>query len=419
MTIPQAFELALQHHRAGRLSDAEALYRQILTVQPKHAEASRLLGVIAQRVGRHDLAVDLICRAIFLNPNNPAAHSNLGEAYHNLGRLDEAIAAFHRAIELKRDFPESHYNLGVALRERGRLDEAVAACSRAIELKPDFPEAHNNLGVALRERGQLDEAVAACRRAIELKPNFPEAHNNLGIALTERRQLDAAVAACRRALEFKPSFPEAHNNLANALRDQGQLHAAVVAYRHALELKPEHAGTHSNLVFALHFHPGHDAMTISEEHRRWNRQFSDPLKQFLQPHANDRNLERRLRIGYVSPDFWDHAVGRCVLPLFEHHDRGRFDILCYSGVARPDWMTERIRALTGLARNASPPASLREPLRIGRSDEGGGWRNTVGVSDARLAEMIREDGVDILSCIRDLKAPAASAYSRPLVSIRG
>jgi protein O-GlcNAc transferase len=105
------------------------------------------------------------------------------------------------------------------------------------------------------------------------------------------------------------------------------------------------------LVFALHFHPGHDARTISEEHQRWNRQFSDPLKQFVLPHANDRSPERRLRVGYVSPDFRDHPVGRYVLPLFERHDRERFEILCYSGVARPDWMTERLRALAGEWRN--------------------------------------------------------------------
>jgi protein O-GlcNAc transferase len=440
MTLPQAFELALQRHQAGRLADAEALYRRILAVQPNHAEALRLLGVIAQQVGRHDLAVGWIRQAIALNPNNPDAHSNLGEACHSLGRMDEAIATFRRAVELKPDFPEFHYNLSVALRVRGQFDAAVAACRRALELKPNFPEAHNSLGAALAAQGRFDEAIAAYRRALELKPEFPEAHNNLGAALTERGQFDAAVAACRRALDLKPNFPEAYNNLGNALRGrgqfdeavaacrnalqlkqdfpeahnslgaalaaQGQFDEAIAAYRRALELKPEFPEAHNNLggalkdrgeldeaiaalrnalqlnpgcpwvhsglISTLYYHPRHDARTIAEEHVRWNRRFSDPLKPLLQPHANDRNPGRRLRVGYVSSDFRDHPVGRFILPLFERHDHERFEILCYSGTARPDAVADRLRALASH------------------------WRNTVGVSDARLAEMIRGDQVDIL-----------------------
>jgi len=406
MTIPQAFQSALQHHQAGRLAEAEALYRQILTAQPKHADALHFLGVIAQQAGRYDLGAEWIRQAILLDPNNPAAHSNLGEACRHLGRLDEAIAAYRRALELQPDLPEIHYNLGNALRERGQggeavaayhralelkpgfaeacnnlglafrdrgqLDDAIAAYRRTLEFKPDFAAAHNNLGIALRDQGRLDDAVAACRRALELKPDYAEACNSLGNALKDQGALDAAIAAYRRALELKPNSPEACNNLGNALRDSGQLDEAVGVYRHALRIEPEHATVQSNLVHALHYHPGQDGRTISEEHERWNRRFSDPLRQLLQPHTNDPAATRRLRIGYVSPDFRDHAVGHYLLPLLERHDRERFEILCYSGVARPDWMTERLRALAG------------------------NWRNTVGISDDRLAEMIREDGVDIL-----------------------
>jgi len=508
MTIPQALQLAVQRHQARRLAEAEALYRQILAVQPRHADAIHLLGVIAHQVGRYDQAVDLICQAIALSPNHPVAHSNLGKALGAMGRLDEAIAsyrralalrpdyldvcnnlgvalaqqgqlgeavaayrraielqpnspdaysnwgaalaaqgrfdeamaAYRRAIELKPDFPEAHNKLGNALWEQGHFDEAILAYRRAIELKPDFPEAHNNLGAALSERGQLGEAITACRRALELKPDYPKAHNNLGnalreagrfdestaayrraieldphfpesyynlgialrsgdqpgeavaafrraialkpdfaeahnhlgIALAQQGQFDEAIAAYRRALELKSDDPNAHSNLGNALRERGELVEAIASYRRALQARPEHAWAHSNLIFALHFHPGQNAGTISAEHQLWNRQFSDPLKQFLRPHANSRDPERRLRVGYVSPDFRDHAVGRFVLPLFERHDRERFEVLCYSGVTQADWMTERLRALAS------------------------NWRSTVGVPDHRLAEMIREDGIDIL-----------------------
>lgn len=440
MTIPEAFQTAVYHHQAGRLAEAEALYKQILAVQPSHTGALHFLGVAAQQVGRNDLAVDLIGQSIAIDPNNATAHCNLGNALLARRHIDEAIAAYRRALQVKPDYAMAHNNMGNALTERGLLEEAAAACRRALELKPDFPEAHNNLGNALARQGrpeeaiaeyrralalnpdhpeahhnlgnvlwdmgQLDEAIASCRRAIELKPKFPdayntlgvalrmrgqldealaafhhalalepsfaEAHNSLGNALWERGQLDEAVSACHRALELRPNFPEAQNNLGNALRECGRLDEAIAAFRSALQMKPDYASAHSNLVYTLHFHPGHDIHTISEEHRRWNRQFGDPVKELTQPHFNDRSPERKLRIGYVSPDFRDHPVGRYVLPLLDGHDRERFEILCYSGSARADWMTERLGALTGA------------------------WRSTVGVPDSRLAEMIREDGVDIL-----------------------
>jgi protein O-GlcNAc transferase len=406
VTIPQAFQIALQHHRAGRLAEAEALYRQILAAQPNHADAVHFLGVIAHQAGRHGVAVDWIRQAIVLDQNNPFAHCNLGEAHRATGRFEEAIASYRRALELKPAYPEALNNLGVALRERGfldeaiaasrralqikpgypeahinlgaalagqgRFDEAIAACRSALQLRPDYPEAHNNLGAALAGQGQPEEAIAAYRRALQLKPNYPEAFSNLGVALKERGQLDEAVAAFRRALEIKPGYAEAHNNLGAELAGQGQLDEAIAAFRQALKINPEHSAAHSNLVYTLHFHPGHGERTIAEERRCWDRQFGESLKQIILPHGNDRNPDRQLRVGYVSPDFRDHVVGRYLLPLFERHDRERFEILCYSCDARSDWMTERLRALAGR------------------------WRNVVGNSDARLVEIIREDGVDIL-----------------------
>jgi len=440
MTISQAFDLALQHHRSGRLADAEALYRQILAVRPDHAGALHFLGLIADQAGRHDLAVELIRQAIGFDPQNPLFHSNLAEALRGAGRLDEAITACRRALDLKPDFPnahlnlgnallaknqldeaiaayrralaldpdypEAHSNLGNALREKNQLDEAIAACHRALQNKPHFPGALNNLGnalrnqgrldesiaqyrraldlkpaypealsnlsVALREQGQLDQAIAACRRALELQPGYAEGHNNLGIALNDNGQLDEAMAAYRRALELKPNYPGAHSNLGNALRAQGRLDDAIAAYRRALELKPDHTGAHGNLLYTLHFHPGCDPASISDQRRCWNRQFSQPLKRFIPAHSNDRNPERRLRIGYVSPDFRDHVVGRNLAPLFERHDRDRFEIFCYAAVARPDEITEEFRR---------------------RADH---WRSTLGVGDEALARMIQGDGIDIL-----------------------
>ncbi|MGD0390512.1 MAG: tetratricopeptide repeat-containing glycosyltransferase family protein [Tepidisphaeraceae bacterium] len=186
LTIQQAIDLALQHHQAGRLQEAEPLYRQVLAQQPNHADALNLLGMLAGQTGRLDAALNLIRRAIAICSTNVAYYNNLGNALIDAGQLDEAIATYRQAIAFSPQYAQTHYNLGVALERKGQLDEAVAAYRQAIRLKPDFVEAHNNLGNALIEIGQLDEAIAACRRAIALSPNFAEAHFNLSVALLAR-----------------------------------------------------------------------------------------------------------------------------------------------------------------------------------------------------------------------------------------
>ena len=474
LTIQQAFELGLQHHQAGRLREAEQLYRQVLVQQPKHFDALHLLGVIAHQVGRNDIAVDLIRRAISIIPNSPEAYSNLGIALKDKGQLDEAITAYQEAITLSPNVPEVHYNLGLALKDKGQLDEAViayrqaialnpdyaeahsdlgsalkdegdideaiAAYRRAIRLNPNLPEAHNNLGIALKDkgqldeaiaayrqsialnpcfavaqsnlgvalkekgqleeavaacrqaiilnpsnpeahsnlgicfasRGQLDEAIAAFRHAIILNPNFPDAHYNLGVALKDKRQPDQAIAAYRRAIVLKPRYAEAHSNLGSSLKDMGQINEAVAAFRQAVHFNPNFPAIHSSLVFALYYHPSSDTQTITEEHRRWNRQHADAVGKFIQPHPNDRDPDRRLRIGYASSDFRDHVVGQNLLPLFHHHDRRSFEITCYAQVLRPDAITSRLQ------KNADR------------------WRDIVGLSDEQIAKQICEDRIDVL-----------------------
>ena len=372
MTIPQAFDLALRRHQAGRLAEAEALYRQILAVQPNHADALHLLGVMAQQVGRHDLALELIRKAIVLDPNNPFACCNLGATLAAQGQFDEAVVAYRRALELKPDYPEAHNNLGDALMDRGQPGDAIAACRRALELKPDFPEAHYNLGNALKERGQLGEAIANYRRALELKPGSPETYNNLGIALWDRGQFDEAIAAYRHALDLKPDLTEAHHNLGNALRDQGELDEAIAAYRRALDLKPEHGWVHSNLIYTLNFHPGYDAQAIARECARWEQQHAAPLRASVRPLGNNRDPARRLKVGYVSANFFAQAESYFIVPLFEAQDHRLHEIHAYSDAQRPDPITGR----------------LKDSVDV--------WRDVRGLSDEQLARQIREDNIDVL-----------------------
>ena len=372
LPLEQAYDLALKHHEAGRLPEAEALYRQILAQQPRHAVALELLGVIAHQVGKNDVAVDLIRQAIALEPNFPEAFNNLSVALKELGRFPEAIAACRQAITVYPKYTSAYNNLGNVLKDTGQLNDAVAAYRQALTFEPNNTSAHLNLGNALKDQGRIDEAIASYRRVLALSPDYAEAYSNLGAALQTKGDLDEAIAAFHRSIALSPRFPDSYNNLGVALKDQAQLDEAIAAYRQALALNPTLADVHSNLIFTMHCHPAYDALAIAAEYRRWNHQHAEPLKQFIRPFSNNRSPDRRLRIGYVSPDLREHPVGWFLLPLLANHDRQRFEVFCYAQSPASDAFTQRLRSHTDA------------------------WRSIVGVSDMQAADLIRQDHIDIL-----------------------
>jgi predicted O-linked N-acetylglucosamine transferase (SPINDLY family) len=356
----------------AQVIDAITCYRQAIRLKPQLAEAHYNLGNALKENGQLEEAIAAYRQAIQLKPGYAKAHYNLGIALQNKGQLDEAVASLRQAVRLKPDFAEAHNNLGNALKDKGQLDEAIASYQQAIRLKPDYAEAHSNLGNALQGEGQLDEAVASHRQAVRLKPDFAAAHSNLGNALKDKGQLDEAIACYRQAIRLKPDDAPTHSNLGSALKDTGQLDEAIAAYRQAIRLKPDFDEAHSNLVFALHYHPGYDGEMIHEEARRWNQQHAEPLKKLIQPHTNARDPDRRLRIGYVSPDFRAHVVGQNLLPLLCEHDHRQMEIFCYSNVLQPDALTDQLRGCADV------------------------WRSIVGLSDSRAVDLIRQDRIDIL-----------------------
>jgi tetratricopeptide (TPR) repeat protein len=250
-TVQKALDLALQHHAAGRLPEAESLYQQILQADPNQPFAMHLLGVIAHQVGKNDLAVDLISKALAIKPDFAEAHNNLGNVLNKLKRLEEAVASYNKAITINPDYAEAHNNLGNALKEQGRLEESVISYRKAIAINAAYVEAHNNLGAALGLLGRLEEAAATYGEAIAIKPDFAEAHYNLGNAFKDMGRLEDAVARHREALAIKPNFADAHNNLGNALKEQGHLAEAVASYRNAIAINVDYAEAHNNLGFAL------------------------------------------------------------------------------------------------------------------------------------------------------------------------
>jgi predicted O-linked N-acetylglucosamine transferase (SPINDLY family) len=198
-TVPP-IETGLALLQAGRLADAAAALRQILAVQPNHADALHLLGLVAYHEGRYGEAVDLIMAALTYHASE-IFYGNLGNAFAAQGKQAAAIECFRQAISLKADYVQAHNNLGNMLREQGDLTGAVRCFRTVIALKPDYAEAHNNLANALVDLGDLDAAIRAYRDAIALKPDLLEARSNLLFILSYREDLDQA-AYLAEAVEF-------------------------------------------------------------------------------------------------------------------------------------------------------------------------------------------------------------------------
>ncbi len=251
LLIHQSLYAALEHHHAGRLPQAEVIYRQILEREPNHSDALHFLGVLAHQVGKIDAAVDLIGLAIRVNPRNPTYYCNLGCVLEQQGRSSDAADALQKALSLKPDLAEAHYNLGLALFNQDRLDEAIACYQHAIAIKPNYGEAYGNLGYALYRQGRVAEALTNYRTALTFKPNYPEAHYNLGNALYREGSVDEAIASYLLALAFRPDYADAHNNLGNALKSQGKLDEAIRSYQAALKSKPDYSEVYINLSIAL------------------------------------------------------------------------------------------------------------------------------------------------------------------------
>jgi len=274
---------ALGHHQAGRLAEAEALYRQVLAVRPRHPDALHLLGVVAHQTGRHDMAVRVIGQAILAKPNVAMFHSNLGNALLQSGRPDDGIASLKRAVELDPALADGHYNLALALQDQGRLDEAALRYQAAASLRPAFAEAHDSMGTVFREQGRLDEAIARHRAALSLQPTFLNALSNLGTALKEKGRLDDAADCYLRSLAIDPAYPEGHYNLGVVLQEKGWPAAAAARYRRAIDARPSLAEAHFNLAMVMLLQGKMDEGWCEYEWRWKTRDMAKVRRGFAQP----------------------------------------------------------------------------------------------------------------------------------------
>jgi predicted O-linked N-acetylglucosamine transferase (SPINDLY family) len=233
------FAGAQQAHRAGRLEQAEQLYRAVLAQVPDHADALHLLGLLRSQQGNHADAARCIQQALALAPRRPDFHNNLGEVQRRQGATEGALASYRQALHLAPDFAEAHYNLANVLKQQGHLGEAIGHYQHAVRLNPKHIQAYYNLGNTLLEQGDYHPAIAAYRQASALNPAIAEVHLNLGNALNGAYRIEEALASYRRAAQLKPTFTEAYHNAGQILLRQGKMDAARQMYKRVLEAEPD------------------------------------------------------------------------------------------------------------------------------------------------------------------------------------
>jgi protein O-GlcNAc transferase len=357
---------------ARRVEEAITAYRRAVEIQPDSASAWSNLGNALQVSGQHAEALDCCKKALAIQPDYVEALGVRGNVLCDLNQLDEAIAEFKKAIALRPDKPEMYNNLGLGLVRRGLYDEAIAAVDKAIALQPEYANAWSNRAKVLRDCSRLEEAAAAAYRALAISPNHAAARLNLATIFLDSARLGEAIRSARRVIELSPDMAGVHNLLGNAMKDDGSIAGAIACFDRALALKPDEAAVHSNRVYAMEFLPDCSEQAIFNEQRRWNAAFGVPLKHLIRRAENDRSADRKIRVGYVSPNFHLHAESFFVVPLLESHEHAQFEIHCYSDVIRADSVTERSRRCADV------------------------WHHCLGLTDDELAGQIRGDQIDIL-----------------------
>ncbi len=436
--ILQSLALAVAHHQAGRMAEAEDLYRQILVLAPDQPFASYMLGVMAHESGNDVEAVDLLSKAIAVKPDLAEAHNALGMALRALGRADDAVVSCHRALAIKPDYAEALNTLGLAHRDLENFDDAAASFQKALSIKPEFADAHSNLGLVLYDLGKPDEAVTSYRKALAINPDFAEAHNNLGNALRQLGQLGSAVESYQRAIASQPVFVDAHCNLGLVLQDIGKLNDAVASFHKALAINPDSAEAHCSLGSVFKELGKLDeagvsyrqALAINPEFAEAHSNLGNVLKDLGQLEDAAASYRKALAI---KPDYaaarsnlifslgYDPAIsGADILQETKHwqtHCGFKGEIPEHQNAPEPERRL-RVGLVSGDLRHHSVSFFLEDVLAkldqhklelfayasIAKEDEMTArlkaivphWRQASGLRDQQLSENIRADGIDIL-----------------------
>lgn len=344
--LQEMLNLAIQHHQAGRLSEAERAYRRILEASPDNVDALHMLGMLAYQSGNNDSAIALINKALHHSPASAEIHNNLGKVHESRGKPDEAIAASRRAIAINPDYDLAHYNLGNALNAQGKYEEAAASYQHALRIRPDYAEAYHGQATALDALGRQDEAVTCCQEALRIKPEFVDAHITLAAALISLQRPEEALKHCQRAVEIKPDDIDAIALLTDITDQTGDIERAYQHLRPLLETINNDIGAdHVNVALAFssiskHLGRQQEAISLMEQMLERNPSLSVTSRRKL--HFNLGKLYDAT--GEYDKAFAHFQQGNASKPVTSNSARHAAEVDSLIAVYSTDFMTRMPRA---------------------------------------------------------------------------
>jgi protein O-GlcNAc transferase len=354
-----------------------SLYERALATGLVDAGVYNDLAVFYDRQGvKRSEACELLSKAFALAPENQSIRNNyLASLARRIAplvsdrRWREALPLLQERAAIEPKSARSQYDAGLCLAQLGELQSALQCFTRAIDLDPDEASYYNDFGLACYELGLFAEARGAFQQVLNLKPESVPAHVHLGLLANVTGLSAIAVNMLRRALAIDPECADAHSNLAALLREQGFQRECRTHFQRAMELRPDSTLVFSNYLLSLNGDPWADPAWIAAEHMKFQSLIRGEVRR---PVVRDADPSRRLRIGYLSPDFRQHSVAHFILPVMEGHDRAKVEVIGYSASNREDAMTSLIR---------------------GACDH---WRGVFRMADEELAALIAQDGIDVL-----------------------
>ena len=360
--------------KKGHESEARNLCERLCKEAPQDVDAWQQLGMLHIQAGDYASARECLQRVIELSPEDTAARYNLAKILSLQGHLQEAVAQYEQVVRAEPGFAAAWNNLGNLLFNLGRLREAEPVIRRALELAPK-PGLYATLGWVLTDLQRHAEAREYLQQALQFDPHNAEVHFSLGVVSKAQGKAMEAMAHFRQAIDRNPDMARAYANMGMVLEDLGRVAEAVGYFEKFLELQPDEPGRYSNLsnlLFLQSYNVLLPPREMLEAHQAWDRIHGGAEKAATFTHARNGSPDKRLRIGYVSPDFRNHPVSYFIEPILAAHDHERVEVYCYAEVALPDAVTQRLQGHAHV------------------------WRSTVGMGDEAVARMIHEDGIDIL-----------------------
>ena len=356
----------------GRLQEAITEAREFARIKPMVPDAWAGISQLLVQAGDNAGAVQTAAQAMKLAPNSAGILVILCRALMAADRPTEALNVADRAVALDPNLADAHIDRAVVLQALGRIRDAIAAYKEGIRLSPQNVPALNNLGSCYMSESRSFEALQCFEAAAKIWPLSAKPRNNIGAAYKEMGNIDAALPHLVEAVRLDPTYGEAYSNIGASYGAIGEHGKAIEAYRDAVRTTPTFAPAYSNLLMSLISLPAVEPGGLFQQHVDWGRRYADVLVKQPPVFFNDFVPEKKLRIGYLSPDFREHSIRYFFEPILDGHDRSRFEVVCYAAGRRHD------------------------PVTTAMMPRANGWFPVAGLTDAQLADLIRSHKIDIL-----------------------